>query len=359
MLRRGIDVADPADLVAMCQELLARELGAPAVFMTTSCSAALEAAAHLLGLDSSAEVVLPSFTHPGTANAFALRGARLVFCDIRCDTLNLDESLVEQLLGPATRALVAVHYAGVPCALDELLKLCTTNRLDLVEDVAHGLLARFEGRAVGTFGRLAATSFHRTKNLSCGKGGALIVNDAALVVAAEETLDSGTDRQAFLRGEVASYSWQRVGLNATLDGALAALLLVQLQRRRAIQARREVLWRRYADALAPWAAAAGVVLPCVPEGAQGNHHIFFLRLASAALRDRFMRHMARHGVSVLTHYVPLHLSPAGRRLGYREGDLPVTEEVAATLVRLPLANDLGDDEQHRVVDAILKFPAGS
>ena len=338
-----------------CQELLEGELGVGKVLLTTSCTHALEMAALLLDLGPDHEVIVPSFTFVSTVNAFVLRGSRPVFADVRADTLNLDESRVAELISPRTRAVVPVHYAGVGCEMDALGALAERHRLAIVEDNAHGLFARYRGRLLGTFGALATLSFHETKNVTCGEGGALLINDPVLVERAEMIREKGTNRSRFFRGQVDKYTWVDLGSSYVLSDALAAFLYAQLEKREAIGQTRRRIWETYNVQLAEWAAEEGVRRPVVPPHCEPSHHMFYLLMPSLERRQAFIAHLRERGISAVFHYQPLHLSPMGQRLGGRPGDCPVTEEMCDRLVRLPFYNGLSEDLQARVIEAVLEF----
>lgn len=335
--------------------LLETELGAPKVLLTTSCTHALEMMALLLEVQPGDEVILPSFTFVSTVNAFVLRGARPVFADIRPDTLNLDESRLEALLTPHTRAIVPVHYAGVGCEMDAILDIAGRHGAAVVEDNAHGLFGKYKGRYLGTFGALAAQSFHETKNFSCGEGGALIINDPALVERAEIIREKGTNRSRFFRGQVDKYTWVDIGSSYLPSDILAAYLYGQLEQREKIQSHRKRLWEFYFASLQDWAQAHEVQLPHVPAHVEQAYHMFYLLLPNLDLRQRLIAHLRQRGIHSVFHYLPLHLSDMGRRFGGREGDCPVTERVSDQLLRLPFHNVLTQAEQERVVEAIREF----
>jgi dTDP-4-amino-4,6-dideoxygalactose transaminase len=278
-----------------------------------------------------------------------------VFVDVRQDTLNLDETLVEAKLGPRTRAIVAVHYGGVACELDALVEIATRRGLALVEDNAHGLFARQGGRPLGSVGRLATQSFHETKNITCGEGGALLVNDPSLIARAEVLRDKGTDRARFFRGEVDRYTWVDVGSSWGPSEVLAAFLYAQLQERERIAALRQRAWERYHAAFAEWAPLHGLRAPLVPAGCEHSHHLYYLLLPSLEQRQTLIAHLAAREISAIFHYQPLHLSRMGHRFGGRAGDCPVTESVADRLLRLPLYNDLRAEDQDRIIDAVRGF----
>jgi len=338
-----------------CHALLQEYLGVPRALLTTSCTHALEMAALLLDLQPGDEVIVPSFTFVSTINAFVLRGARPVFCDIRPDTLNLDEARVESLITPHTRAIVAVHYAGVGCEMDALQDLASRHGLVLVEDNAHGLFGRYKGRLLGTFGALATLSFHETKNISCGEGGALLVNDPALIERAEILREKGTDRSRFFRGQVDKYTWVDIGSSYLPSDILAAFLYAQLEAHQEIQARRRAVWEGYQSRLTPWAERFGVRLPFVLPHCQQPYHMFYLLLPSLEVRQALIEHLKRLDILSVFHYLPLHLSHMGRRFGGHPGDCPVTEQISERLLRLPFYAGLGEAEQDQVIQAIEGF----
>lgn len=338
-----------------CHALLEEILGVPRVLLTTSCTHALEMAALLLAVGPGDEVIIPSFTFVSTANAFMLRGATPVFADVRPDTLNLDERQLPDLVSPRTRAIVPVHYAGVACEMAAILEVAGRAGAAVVEDNAHGLFGSYHGRALGTLGALATLSFHETKNVFCGEGGALLLSDPALVARAEVLREKGTNRSRFFRGEVDRYTWVDVGSSYLPSDLLAAFLLAQLEARERIQERRRRVWERYREGLAGWAAERGARLPVVPCHCTHPSHLFHLLLPSAAERDAFLDHLRARSIHAVFHYLPLHLSPMGLRLGGREGQCPVTEDVSARLVRLPLFSSLTEPEQDRVIEAVRAF----
>lgn len=338
-----------------CREQIERITGARAALLTTSCTHALEMAALLLDLVPGDEVILPSFTFVSTANAFVLRGAKPVFVDIRPDTLNLDERLVERAITPRTRAIVPVHYAGVACEMDALDDIGRRHAIPIVEDNAHGLFGAYRGRPLGSLGLMATLSFHETKNITCGEGGALLLNDEALVGRAEIIREKGTERSRFFRGEVDKYTWCGIGSSYVLSDMLAAFLLAQLESADRIQTRRRHMWDFYAEQLAGWAASFGAVLPHVPGHCRQAYHMFYLLLPSLDARQALIAHLKAQGVMSVFHYLPLHLSPMGQRFGGRAGDCPVTEDVGDRLLRLPFHADLTDSDLERVVSAVRTF----
>ncbi|MGN6185437.1 MAG: dTDP-4-amino-4,6-dideoxygalactose transaminase [Thermoanaerobaculia bacterium] len=338
-----------------CSELLSEILGGARVLLTTSGTHALEMAALLLNLQPGDEVILPAFTFVSSANAFVLRGVRPVFADIRSDTFNLDERDVERRITSRTRAIVAVHYGGVACEMDVLQKLSERYGVPIVEDAAHALFGSYRGRPLGAVAPLAALSFHETKNVTCGEGGALVINDPSLIGSAEIIREKGTDRSRFLRGEVAKYNWIDIGSSYLPSELVAAFLYGQLEVREFTQSRRRHLWERYERELKPWAAQKGVRLPVTPSHCEQPYHLFALLLESPSDRERLREHLRAREIEATFHYLPLHLSPVGHRFGGREGDCPVTEMVSERLLRLPLFTDMTEAEQSRTIDAILEF----
>lgn len=338
-----------------CHELLERELQAPKVLLTTSCTHALEMAAILLDCGPGDEVILPSFSFVSTANAFALRGAKLVFADIRPDTLNLDETRLEPLINPRTKAIVPVHYAGVACEMDAICEIARRHQVAIVEDNAHALFARYKGKYTGTFGGLATQSFHETKNVTCGEGGALVVNDAALVERALIVREKGTNRSQFFRGQVDKYTWVDIGSSYLPSDLLAAFLLAQLESRHEIQKKRRRIWEYYHRHLEEWARERAVRLPVVPSQCAQAYHMFYLILPSLQHRQALIAHLKDQGILSVFHYVPLHSSAMGRKCLARDAQCPVTDDISVRLLRLPFYNDLTEAELARVVAAVTAF----
>jgi dTDP-4-amino-4,6-dideoxygalactose transaminase len=338
-----------------CHTFLEETLGVPKALLTTNCTHALEMAALLLDIQPGDEVIVPSFTFVSTVNAFVLRGAKPVFIDIRPDTLNLDETQLERLITPRTRAVVPVHYAGVGCAMDVIGDIAAQHQIAVVEDNAHGLFGRYRGQYLGTFGALATQSFHETKNFTCGEGGALLINDPALVERAEIIREKGTNRSRFFRGMVDKYTWVDVGSSYLPSDALAAYLWAQFEARDDIQARRARLWGRYHTELAGWAEANGVRQPIIPPECDQAYHMYYLLLPSLEARTALIAHLRARGIWAVFHYLPLHLSDMGREFGGQPGDCPVTEDLSDRLLRLPFFNSMTPDEQTRVIEAIRDF----
>ncbi len=340
---------------AHCHRLLEQSLGIQKALLTTSCTHALEMAALLLDIAPGDEVILPAFTFPSTANAFVLRGARPIFVDIRADTLNIDENQIEQRITGRTKAIFLVHYAGVGCEMDAILAIARLRAIAVVEDNAHGLYGRYRGRYLGTFGELAALSFHETKNFSCGEGGALLINDAQFNQRAEILREKGTDRSRFFRGEIDKYNWVDVGSSYLPSDLLAAFLRAQLEHRDQIQSMRREVWENYARELASWADTNGARLPIVPPECEQSYHMFYLIMPSSKSRQALISHLAGVGILAVFHYLPLHLSPMGLRFGGGEGDCPVTEDLADRLLRFPFFTGLSSSEQAQVIDAVRAF----
>ena len=349
-------ISGDGSFTGKCQGLLEQALGVSKALLTTSCTDALEMTALLLNLQPGEEVIVPSFAFVSTVNAYVLRGAQPVFCDVRPDTLNLDETQLERLLTPRTRAVVVLHYAGVACEMDPILDLAARHGVAVIEDNAHGLFARYRGRLLGTLGCLATQSFHETKNFQCGEGGALLINDPSFVERAEILREKGTNRSRFFRGQVDKYTWVDVGSSFLPSDLLAAFLYAQLEAGERIQARRRQIWDRYREGLAGWAERHGVGLPVVPACCEQPYHMFYLLLPSLERRQALIAHLKSHGILAVFHYLPLHLSQMGQKLGGRPGDCPVTEDVSDRLLRLPFYNDLTDQDQAEVIDRVRQFP---
>ena len=350
-IHEGYSAGD-GNFTKKCHAFLERALGVPNVLLTTSCTDALEMAAVLLEIQPGDEVIVPSFTFVSTANAFVLRGAKPVFVDIRPDTLNMDETYLEHLISPNTKAIVPVHYAGVGCEMDKICGIASRHNIAVVEDNAHGLFGKYRGKYLGTFGTFATQSFHETKNFICGEGGALVINDRKYIERAEIIREKGTNRGRFFRGEVDKYTWVDVGSSHLPSDLLAAFLLAQLEAREEIQAKRRQIWEYYYETLKGWAEAHDVRLPVIPADCEQPYHLFYLLLPSLEARQALIEHLKANNIRSVFHYQPLHLSDMGRRFGGRPGDCPVTESVSDRLLRLPFYNDLTESDQARVVDSI-------
>ncbi len=340
---------------ARCQDWLAARVTCRRALLTTSGTAALEMAALLLEIGDGDEVIVPSFTFVSTVNAFVLRGARPVFVDVRPDTFNMDENQLESLITPRTRALVPVHYAGVACEMDRIAAIGAAAGIPVVEDNAHGLLGAYRDRPLGSFGALAAQSFHETKNFSCGEGGALLINDPALIERAEIIREKGTDRSRFFRGQVDKYTWVDIGSSFLPSDILAAVLHAQFESAEIIQGKRRRIWEYYREHLADWADTQGVRLPMVPSHCTQPWHMFSLVLPSLEDRQALIAHLRAANIVAVFHYVPLHLSEMGRRFGGRPGLCPITETISDRLLRLPFFAGLTGEQLERVVESVLQF----
>jgi dTDP-4-amino-4,6-dideoxygalactose transaminase len=358
LAHKAIDEGHTSGLGPMTQRvvsLINETLGQSRVLITTSCTHALELSALLCSLHLGDEVIVPSYTFVSTASAFAMFGAKPVFVDSRRDTLNIDASLIEAAITSRTRAICVVHYGGVACEMEEILKVARTHNLTLIEDNAHGLYAKYKGKYLGTFGSLATQSFHETKNITCGEGGALLINDESLVERAEILRDKGTNRSNFLRGQVDKYTWVDIGSSWVMSDLLAAILWGQLQRVDQINSQRVAIWNRYDQELCDWSDKHGILRPFVPAGCEHVGHVYHLRFREAEQRTRFIAHMKDSEISCVFHYQPLHASPVGQRFGGFLGQCPVAEHAGDCLVRLPLYNTLTESDQTRVIETVINF----
>ncbi len=341
-----------------CHILIEQLLGVPKALLTTSCTDALEMAALLLDIKPGDEVIIPSFTFVSTVNAFVLFGARPVFIDIRSDTLNLDETQLERLISPRTKAIVPVHYAGVGCEMDTILAIADCHGIAVVEDNAHGLLGKYKGKYLGTFGSMATQSFHETKNFTCGEGGALLINDTKFIERAEIIREKGTNRSHFFRGQGDKYTWVDVGSSYLPSDILAAFLYAQLEAREEIQAKRKRMWEYYYEHLQGWASDHRVRLPVVPPYCEHPYHMFYILLPTLEQRQAMIAYLNEWAINSVFHYLPLHLSEMGRRFGGSEGDCPLTEYVSDRLLRLPFHNCLSENDLEYVVEKICNFVGG-
>ena len=338
-----------------CQALIESRFGLKKALLTTSCTAALEMSALLCGIEPGDEVIMPSYTFVSTANAFALRSAKPVFVDIRRDTLNIDESLIESAVTERSRAIVPVHYAGVGCDMKAIGKIAERHGLFVIEDAAQGANAKFDGAYLGTIGDLGTYSFHETKNFVCGEGGAIVTNRAEFAERAEIIREKGTNRSQFFRGQVDKYTWVDIGSSYLPSDILAAFLIEQLKAMDSITAKRRKIYETYRSSLQPLADRGLLELPVVPEECQSNFHLFHVLTASLQVRTALIEHLKARGITAVFHYVPLHLSPMGVRLAGASISLPVTEDISERLLRLPLYLGLTDTEQDRIIDEIYAF----
>lgn len=338
-----------------CHGWLEERTGCSKALLTHSCTGALEMAALLLDIQPGDEIIMPSYTFVSTANAFVLRGGIPVFVDIREDTLNLDERLIEAAITPRTRTIAPVHYAGVSCEMDTIISIARRHDLKVVEDAAQGVMASYKGRALGSIGDLGAYSFHETKNVISGEGGALLVNDPELALRAEIIREKGTDRTRFFRGEVDKYTWQEVGSSFLPGELIAAFLWAQLEEADRITQERLASWQRYHELLEPLATKGILRRPVVPDGCQHNAHMYYVLLAPEIDRQKVLDEFKRHDIWSVFHYVPLHSSPAGKRYGRTDGTLDVTNRQSERLVRLPLWVGLTEQQQDRVIDVLSNF----
>lgn len=336
-----------------CQRWLEQKTGVHKVLLTHSCTAALEMAALLLDLAAGDEVIMPSYTFVSTANAFVLRGAIPVFVDIRPDTLNIDEQIIEAAITPKTRAICVVHYAGIGCEMDVIMDIAARHGLFVIEDAAQGVMSEYKGRALGSMGHLAAFSFHETKNVISGEGGALLINDDRFAERAEILWEKGTNRSSFFRGEVDKYTWVDIGSSYLPGELIAAFLWAQLEHAKAITDRRLAIWQRYHEAFEPLEQAGIVRRPVVPQQCRHNAHMYYLLLDSLDTRSSFISALKQADIMTVFHYVPLHLAPAGLKFCRTHGELPHTEQLSDRLVRLPLWPEL-ENQQPSVIDCVLR-----
>ena len=348
-------LAGDGDFTRRSHALLEQTMGVPKALLTTSCTHALEMAALLLELKEGDEVIVPSFTFVSSINAFALRGAKPVFADVRPDTLNLDESKLEALITPRTRVIVVVHYAGVGCEMEAIMEIANRHGIPVVEDNAHALYGTYKGRKLGTFGVMAAQSFHDTKNFTSGEGGALLINEEKYFEDAEILREKGTNRSRFFRGQVDKYTWVSVGSSYLPSEILAAHLLAQLEKRDEIQSARQKIWETYYRELGDWAEENHVQMPFVPAHCEQTYHMFYMLFPSLEARTAAIAHLKERGIQAVFHYLPLHLSPMGEKFGGKPGDCPVTERITDQLLRLPFYTNMTEEEQKTVIAALKEF----
>ena len=339
----------------ICQEWLEKNLCCKKALLTHSCTAALEMAAILAEICTGDEVIMPAFTFVSTANAFALRGGVPVFVDIHPDTLNIDEALIEKAITPKTRAIVPVHYAGVPCRMDEIMEMARKHGLTVIEDAAQALLSQYKGRCVGAEGAMICLSFHETKNIICGEGGAILLNDSALIQRAEIIREKGTNRSQFFRGQVDKYTWVDIGSSFLPSDILAAFLYAQMENAEQIIAKRNLIFDLYMEGLRPLANEGHIQLPLIMEDSRCNGHLFYILTKSLKERTALNEFLAKREITAIFHYVPLHSSPAGLRYGRTSGSLQVTKQVSDCLLRLPLYYEMTQENVERVVSSVEHF----
>lgn len=339
-----------------CQQWMEQQFGSHKVLLTPSCTASLEMAALLINIVPGDEVIMPSYTFVSTANAFVLRGARIVFVDIRPDTLNIDETLIEAAITAKTRAIVVVHYAGVSCEMDTIVRLTEKHKLYLIEDAAQGVMSAYKGRPLGSIGHIGCFSFHETKNYTAGgEGGATLINDPELVARAEIIREKGTNRSQFFRGQTDKYTWRDLGSSYLMSDLQAAYLWAQLESAEQINQRRLALWNNYYSALQPLARQGRLTLPVVPEGCTHNAHMFSIRLEDNDTRERLIAWMKEADILAVFHYIPLHSSPAGEQFGRFHGEDRYTTSQSERLLRLPLFYNLTDNNQKTVIGSLMSF----
>lgn len=338
-----------------CHQWLQETLGCKKAMLTHSCTAALEMAAILCELKPGDEVIMPSFTFVSTANAFVLRGAVPVFVDIRADELNIDERLIESAITQRTRAIVCVHYAGVACAMDEIMEIANRHNLIVIEDAAQALLSSYHGKHLGSVGHLGCLSFHETKNVISGEGGALLINDESLIERAEIIWEKGTNRKKFYRGQIDKYTWVDIGSSFLPSELVGAFLFAQLEEAEKIIAKRRTIFSHYYEHFLALQEKGLLRLPCINDGNAANGHIFYILTRTLQERSSLIRHLGRDNINAVFHYIPLHSSPAGIRYGRAYGNMRVTDDASDRVLRLPLYYEMTDDDVHRVVERVCEF----
>jgi dTDP-4-amino-4,6-dideoxygalactose transaminase len=350
--QRNYHLSGDGPFTKRCHQWIEQRTGCAKALLTHSCTSALDLAALLLNIESGDEIILPSYTFVSTANAFVLRGAVPVFVDIREDTLNLDERLIEAAITPRTRAIVPVHYAGIACEMDSIVAIAKRHNLRIIEDAAQGVMASYKGRALGAIGDLGAFSFHETKNIISGEGGSLLLRDADLVLRAEIIREKGTDRGRFFRGEVDKYTWQDIGSSLLPSEIIAAFLWAQLEEAQRITHERMKIWQRYHEMLVPLEQQGLLRRPIVPAGCQHNGHLYYILLSPEIERQMVLEGLKKNGIHAVFHYIPLHSSPAGMRFGRAHGDLSLTTSLSERLIRLPMWVGLNEAQQQRVCQVL-------
>ncbi len=339
-----------------CQQWMENRFGSKKVLLTPSCTASLEMAAILIDIQPGDEVIMPSYTFVSTANAFVLRGAAIVFVDIRPDTLNMDETLIEAAITDKTKAIVPVHYAGVACEMDAIMALADKHKLFVIEDAAQGVMSTYKGKALGTLGHIGCFSFHETKNYTAGgEGGATLINDPTLIERAEIIREKGTNRSQFFRGQVDKYTWRDIGSSYLMSDLQAAYLWAQLEQAKPVNEQRLRLWQNYYDALEPVAASGRIALPSLPPACQHNAHMFYIKLQDNNDRSALIDWLKEAEILAVFHYIPLHASPAGQRFGRFHGTDRYTRQESERLLRLPLFYNLSDNNQKTVINSLLSY----
>lgn len=357
-VRQAVDdghISGDGAFTRKCQSFLETRFSAHQLLLTTSCTSALEMAAFLCNLTKGDEIILPSYTFVSTANAFLMRGAKLVFVDVTPDTMNIDESLIEGVITQHTKAIVPVHYAGISCDMDSIMDIARKKDLLVIEDAAQGVNAKYKGSYLGTIGDLGTYSFHETKNYICGEGGALVINDDEYSDRSEILREKGTNRSKFFRGEIDKYTWVDEGSSYVPSDILAAFLYAQLEHMDIITDKRRKLYNLYYELLRPLEENGIISLPVIPDYCESNYHMFYVVLESNDIRKSLIDHMKNEGISAVFHYVPLHTSPMGRSMGYTSGTLPVTENMSERLLRLPFYYELKESDVRQVVASIFDF----
>ena len=338
-----------------CNDLLEKTFDLKKSILSTSCTHALEAVSFLLNIKPGDEVILPSYTFVSTANAFVSRGAKPVFIDIRRDTLNLNENLIEPLITKKTKAIIPVHYAGVSCEMDTIIEVANKNNILIIEDNAHGLFGKYKNKFLGTFGTFSTQSFHETKNITCGEGGSLFINDAKYIERAEIIFDKGTNRQKFFKKKVDKYSWVDSGSSYRLADLLAAFLYGQLENFEKIQLKREKIWQKYYALLKKWSSDNGVRMPFIPSHCKSSYHMFYLIMPSGKSRDKLITWLDRNKINSVFHYTPLHNSKMSKKFGQGSPECPTTIEISERIIRLPMFYNLKMIEIEYVAKQILNF----
>ncbi len=348
-------ISGDGDFTTKCHDFIQARYGVKKALLTTSCSSALDMTAILAGIKKEDEVIMPSFNFVSAANSFYIRNATIRFAEIREDTLNIDEDKIEEAINPFTRAIVLIHYAGVSCEMDKIVQIARNYNLILIEDAAHAIEAKYKDSYLGSIGNLGCYSFHETKNVICGEGGALLLNDESFFERAEIIREKGTNRSKFFRGEVDKYSWVDIGSSFLPSEVLSAFLYAQFEKIYNINKKRSYIWNHYYENLEIFQKKGLLRLPVIPDNCTHNSHIFYILLNDLKTRNDLMDHFKRSNIIAVFHFLPLHLSPMGAKLGYRPGDFPVTEDVSDRILRLPLFYDLNKEDLDRIIKVIKSF----